>query len=214
MIFTASALIIAFESVVSFVIVTGNLIVIYAMTREKMMDRKSNIYILSVAVADLLMGLINVPMLILNVSFESLSSHYWIRDFSQANDNRPHNYQLCLLSTCTCISTCMTAIFSLIAVTVDRYRAICHPVAYRNATGTFSTKCIVVLCHVLGFLIGFLPAFGWRNEEFSGKCFMLTVMAFDFILFCSAFTCFGTNAVMIGLYGCILYTVCKLVSWK
>lgn len=76
MIFTASALIIAFESVVSFVIVTGNLIVIYAMTREKMIDRKSNIYILSVAVADLLMGLINVPMLILNVSFESLSSHY------------------------------------------------------------------------------------------------------------------------------------------
>lgn len=76
MIFTASALIIAFESVVSFVIVTGNLIVIYAMTREKMIDRKSNIYILSVAVADLLMGLINVPMLILNVSFESLSSQY------------------------------------------------------------------------------------------------------------------------------------------
>lgn len=214
MIVVASIVVSALESLAFVITVIGNLIVIYVMTREKMLLRKSNIYILSVAFADLLMGLMGVPMSILNVSAETLCHQHSLKFYFQANDNRPYNYQLCLYLTCTSVFLCMTAIISLIAVTVDRYRAICHPIAYRSATGTFSTKCIVGLCYALGLLIGFLPALGWRNEEFNGKCFILTTMPFDYILLCTVFTCFGTISVMLVLYGCILYTVCKLVSFK
>lgn len=41
--------------------VFGNFVVIYVMTREKKLRRKSNYYIISVASADLLIGLIGIP---------------------------------------------------------------------------------------------------------------------------------------------------------
>lgn len=41
--------------------VIGNSIVIYVMTREKKLQRKSNYYIVSVAIADILVGLVVIP---------------------------------------------------------------------------------------------------------------------------------------------------------
>lgn len=41
--------------------VFGNVLVIYVMTRKKKLRRKSNYYIISVATADLLVGLIGIP---------------------------------------------------------------------------------------------------------------------------------------------------------
>lgn len=49
------------ESIALFLTVVGNGIVIYVMCSEKKIKRKSNVYILSVAVADLLVGLVAVP---------------------------------------------------------------------------------------------------------------------------------------------------------
>lgn len=48
--------------------VVGNLIVIYVMTQEKKLHKHSNFYIVSVAVADFLLGLIGIPPCIYMVS--------------------------------------------------------------------------------------------------------------------------------------------------
>lgn len=48
--------------------VFGNSIVIYVMTRQKKLRRKSNNYIISVAAADLLIGLVGIPCSIYMVS--------------------------------------------------------------------------------------------------------------------------------------------------
>lgn len=63
-----------FELIVFLFTVVGNAIVIYVMAQKKNMKRKSNIYILSVAVADLLVGLVVIPLAGLNVSTESYDS--------------------------------------------------------------------------------------------------------------------------------------------
>lgn len=52
--------------------VFGNSIVIYVMTRQKKLRRKSNYYIISVAVADLLIGLIGIPCSIYMVSCQQI----------------------------------------------------------------------------------------------------------------------------------------------
>lgn len=41
--------------------VVGNSVVIYVMSREKKLRRKSNYYIISVAIADILIGLVGIP---------------------------------------------------------------------------------------------------------------------------------------------------------
>lgn len=56
------------EFIAFFLSVTGNVIIIYVMTRDKKLEKKSNNYILSVAVADLLVGLVAIPLGVKNVS--------------------------------------------------------------------------------------------------------------------------------------------------
>lgn len=48
----------------------GNFVVIYVMSREKNLMRKSNFHILSVAVADFLMGFIGIPLVLGIVSLK------------------------------------------------------------------------------------------------------------------------------------------------
>lgn len=55
------------ELVAFFFGVIGNSIVVYAMASEKKLRRQSNIYILSVAAADLLIGLVAIPAGVVNV---------------------------------------------------------------------------------------------------------------------------------------------------
>jgi hypothetical protein len=56
------------------------------------------------------------------------------------------------------------SIFQLIAVSVDRFRAICHPFSYRkkNVTGT---KFIILVCWSLGILVGILPILTTHTEK-------------------------------------------------
>lgn len=61
------------ESIACIFSVVGNVIVIYAMTREKKLERKSNIYVLSVAFADLLVALVVIPLTVYNVRIGSPS---------------------------------------------------------------------------------------------------------------------------------------------
>lgn len=59
---------IVIEAIAFVLTVIGNLIVIYAVTRGNKLQKKSNIYILSIAVADLMVGLVAIPVGLLNVS--------------------------------------------------------------------------------------------------------------------------------------------------
>lgn len=135
-----------FELILFVSILIGNLIVIYVMSREKMLQRKSNIYILSLAVADLMIGLVGIPMMFPMSVIRNKVLQYSNMNFSQNFDYRPHDYNLCKFSTCVTCSLCITYFNCWIAVAVDRYHAICRPISYRISTGTFSTKCILVLC--------------------------------------------------------------------
>lgn len=58
----------ALEFVAFFLSVIGNIIVIYVIARSKYAKKRSSIFILSVAVADLLVGLIGIPVAVVYVS--------------------------------------------------------------------------------------------------------------------------------------------------
>lgn len=49
--------------------VSGNSMVIYVMSRERKLRKKSNYYIISVAMADLLIGVIGIPAILYTVNF-------------------------------------------------------------------------------------------------------------------------------------------------
>lgn len=66
---TFLAIFIVLEAVCSILSVLGNLIVIYVMISTKELARISNKYILSVAIADFLVGIFVIPLVVVQVSF-------------------------------------------------------------------------------------------------------------------------------------------------
>lgn len=56
------------EVLAGVVSVIGNAVVIYVMTRDKMLKRLSNYYVISIAVADFLAGIILIPVTLIVVS--------------------------------------------------------------------------------------------------------------------------------------------------
>jgi len=110
-----------FEGLVSMVTIAGNMLVLVAFKRERKLRRRTNYYIVSLAVADLLVGLIGIPCAVL------------------ASIGLPRQMHACLFSVSLLIVLCTISIFSLVAVSLDRYWAILHPMSYsRNVNSKFA----------------------------------------------------------------------------
>ncbi|XP_065203568.1 adenosine receptor A1 [Planococcus citri] len=153
------------EVLVSAVTIVGNSLVLVAFKRERKLRRRTNYYIISLAVADLLVGLIGIPCAIL------------------ASVGLPRQFHACLFSVSLLIVLCTISIFSLVAVSVDRYWAILYPMSYsRNVTSKFALG-IICLCWISGGLVGFLPLFGWNAGEGVPECSFTKVMDYNFLVF-------------------------------
>lgn len=132
------------EVFVSAVTIVGNTLVLIAFKRERKLRRRTNYYIISLAVADLLVGLIGIPCAIL------------------ASVGLPKQFYACLFSVSLLVVLCTISIFSLVAVSVDRYWAILYPMSYsRNVTSKFALgKLILIVCiYEWGYIPRPLPFF-------------------------------------------------------
>jgi adenosine receptor A2a len=116
----------ACEVLVAVCAVIGNALVILVFHRERRLRRRTNYYIISLAIADLLVGLLGIPFAIL------------------ASMGLPTNLHACLFTVSLLVVLCTISIFCLVAVSVDRYWAILHPMGYsRNVrTKTAIGECV------------------------------------------------------------------------
>ncbi|XP_011340162.1 adenosine receptor A2b isoform X2 [Ooceraea biroi] len=154
------------ETLVAICAVFGNGLVIIVFGKERRLRRRTNYYIVSLAAADLLVGLFAIPFAIL------------------ANIGLPTNLHACLFTTSLLVVLCTISIFCLVAVSVDRYWAILHPMGYSRTMRTKTAIGIICACWVAGTLVGFLPLFGWNAGEPSDhRCLFTQVMDYNYLVF-------------------------------
>lgn len=70
---------------------------------------------------------------------------------------------------------------SLVAVSIDRYLAICYPIEYYRIVGPKTTIFAVTLCWLYG-VIGILPALGWKSKESNNRCDPQDVLAPSYLI--------------------------------
>lgn len=105
------------ELLVAVVACVGNALVIAVFHRERRLRKRTNYYIVSLAMADFLVGLLGIPFAIM------------------ASIGLPTNLHACLFTVSLLVVLCTISIFCLVAVSIDRYWAILYPLAYsRNVT--------------------------------------------------------------------------------
>lgn len=154
------------EVLVAICAVFGNGLVIIVFSKEKKLRRRTNYYIISLATADLLVGLFAIPFAIL------------------ASIGLPTNLHACLFTVSVLVVLCTISIFCLVAVSVDRYWAILHPMGYSRTVRTKTAIGIICVCWITGTLVGFLPLFGWNaGKKSDEKCIFTQVMDYDYLVF-------------------------------
>ncbi|KAM7349895.1 adenosine receptor [Cochliomyia hominivorax] len=183
-----------FEILVAICAVIGNLMVIIVFQRERKLRRRTNYYIVSLAIADFLVGSLGVPFAIL------------------ASIGLPTNLHACLFTVSLLVVLCTISIFCLVAVSVDRYWAILYPMAYSRNVRTKTAIVIISMCWVAGTIVGFLPLFGWHAAANDNQaCLFVEVMDYNYLVFLYFATIITPALLMLAFYAHIYKVIIKQV---
>ncbi|XP_047425053.1 adenosine A2a receptor b [Mugil cephalus] len=136
---------IGLELVIACLSVAGNILVCWSVFLNSNLQSITNLFVVSLAVADIAVGLLAIPFAI------SISTGFCA------------NFYGCLFIACFVLVLTQSSIFSLLAIAVDRYIAIKNPLRYNSLVTGQRAKGIIALCWFLSVGIGLTPMFGWNT---------------------------------------------------
>lgn len=131
------------------VVLLGNTLVIMSVFTSQKLRTVTNYYIVSLAVADLMLGFSVLPF---STSVELL--HYWV-----------FGSTWCSIWLAIDVWLCTASILNLCAISLDRYIAITRPIQYPNLMSPKRGKLIVTAVWVISFVICFPPLIGWDEQS-------------------------------------------------
>ncbi|XP_054450823.1 histamine H1 receptor [Pteronotus mesoamericanus] len=146
-------------STISLVTVGLNLLVLYAVRSERKLHTVGNLYIVSLSVADLIVGAVVMPMNILYLFMSKWSLGWSLCRFWLSMDY--------VAST--------ASIFSVFILCIDRYRSVRHPLRYLRYRTKTRASATILGAWFLSFL-WVIPILGWHYfmpgtpEQQKDKC--------------------------------------------
>ncbi|XP_035000178.1 trace amine-associated receptor 4-like [Hippoglossus stenolepis] len=135
----------------SVVTVCGNLLVIIAIIYFKQLHTPTNSLILSLAVADLLVGVVVFP---LTIEFSITFCLFY-------------NDLFCKVRGTFDVSLCTSSILNLCCISIDRYYAVCQPLSYKTKINDHVVVTMILVSWGLSVLIGLSFIIAGINH---GKC--------------------------------------------
>uniref|UniRef100_A0A4W3KH12 5-hydroxytryptamine (serotonin) receptor 1A b n=1 Tax=Callorhinchus milii TaxID=7868 RepID=A0A4W3KH12_CALMI len=129
--------------------IIGNACVIAAIARERSLQNVANYLIGSLAVTDLMVSVLVLPMAALYQVLNKWTLGQVTCDIFISLD----------------VLCCTSSILHLCAIALDRYWAITDPIDYVNKRTPRRAAVLISLTWLVGFLISIPPMLGWRTPE-------------------------------------------------
>lgn len=164
----------------------GNILVIIAIIVEKDLRRSQYYLILSLAVADLLVGVMVSP----------LAAIYEI------HKEWHFGYIMCDVWTCFDVLVCTSSILHLVAIALDRYWSITD-VAYTQKRTPQRIGIMILIVWIVSLVISIAPLLGWKDKEYETRVENHNCLISQDIVYqiCGTITAFYAPLVII----CVLY---------
>ncbi|XP_061186106.1 5-hydroxytryptamine receptor-like [Saccostrea echinata] len=171
-------------------IVIGNVFVISAIILEKSLQGVSNYLILSLAVTDLMVAVLVMPLSLI----DEISLYWYLGP------------AVCDMWTSFDLLCCTASILHLVAISLDRYWAVSN-IDYIRRRCAKQILCMVAVVWVVAIAISIAPLFGWKEEEDNPEHTGVCKISQD-----KAYTIFST----VGAFYCplILMVVLNLKIYK
>ncbi|XP_028253594.1 trace amine-associated receptor 1-like [Parambassis ranga] len=158
---TICGLLYVFIGLLAVITTCGNLLVIISIIYFKQLHTPTNSLILSLAVADLMVGIILFPF---SMAFSFKSCLYFHGLFCKIRGS----FDICL-SSCS--------ILNLGCISVDRYYAVCQPLTYRAKINHRVVVIMVLMCWGVSALIGIgIIIAGLNSENCGNRCLIEVLM--------------------------------------
>nr|XP_056720991.1 adenosine receptor A2b [Euleptes europaea] len=200
---------IALELSIAVLSIAGNVLVCWAVAINSTLKNATNYFLVSLAVADIAVGLLAIPFAItISIGFYT-------------------NFHCCLFLACFVLVLTQSSIFSLLAVAVDRYMAIRIPLRYKSLVTGKRARALISILWVLSFSIGLMPLMGWNDWEKATRnctaptnrtegggclvqCLFENVVTMSYMVYFNFFGCVLLPLlIMVGIYIKIFMVACR-----
>ncbi|RWS06293.1 5-hydroxytryptamine receptor-like isoform X2 [Dinothrombium tinctorium] len=165
----------------------GNILVILAILREKSLKLTSNYLILSLAITDLLLACLVMP----------ISSIYGI------NGEWNFGSTLCDIWLAADVLCCTASILHLLAIAFDRYLALTN-IDYIHHRGKKHVGGMIFIIWLVAAIISLAPTFGWKDADFESRLriekLCLYSQDLSYQLFATFFSFYGPVVFILFLY--------------
>ena len=138
----------SFMTAMMIVIVVGNMLVLIAIATENNLSNIQNWFIASLAVADMLIGLVIMPF-----SLSYMLMGYWM-----------FGTLWCEIHGAMDVFLCTSSIMNICLISLDRYWSITRAVEYINSRTPRMVNSLIVTCWALSGIISIPPLMGWKKD--------------------------------------------------
>jgi len=172
--------------------IVGNVFVMAAILLDRHLQSVANYLILSLAVADLLVAILVMPL----GAVKEITKKWIMGPF------------LCDFWTSSDVLCCTASILHLLAIAVDRYWAVTHP-HYIHSRSSTIIWVLISLVWIMSIVVALAPLFGWKDAAWEervnqGDCIVSQELSYQ--IFATSATFFLPLVLILLLYWKIFLT--------